>query len=480
MSLQLFNTRFRRKEEFKSIATDNSVSMYCCGPTVYNYAHIGNMRTYIFEDFLRRILEYNGYTVNHVMNITDVGHLSDDGDEGEDKMEKGARREGKTVWEVAKAYTNSFFEDAAKLSILMPSTVCKATEHIQEMIDMIQTLEKKGFTYTSEGNVYFDISKFTYYRDLGRLNLEEMQSTERVSEDTGKKNPHDFVLWFTNSKFDNHAMQWDSPWGSGYPGWHIECSAMSTKYLGDEFDIHCGGVDHIQVHHTNEIAQSECAIDKHPQVNFWLHGEFLLIDNGRMAKSEGNFIQISSFEEKGFNPLIFRYFCMSASYRQQLNFSWDIMDNANKGFEALLSKITELKKLIPGHIEGGKLPDIPYEDNDAVLAFKEKFLEAINDDLNMPAGMAVVHEVLKSDLEPAEKLYIVYDYDLVLGLNLENTVFDKTASEEDTSDIKELLDARALARESKDFESSDALRDEIAAKGFIVKDTPEGQVVEKV
>jgi cysteinyl-tRNA synthetase len=275
-------------------------------------------------------------------------------------------------------------------------------------------------------------------------------------------------------------MQWDSPWGSGYPGWHIECSAMSTKYLGDEFDIHCGGVDHIQVHHTNEIAQSECAIDKHPQVNFWLHGEFLLIDNGRMAKSEGNFIQISSFEEKGFNPLIFRYFCMSASYRQQLNFSWDIMDNANKGFEALLSKITELKKLIPGHIEGGKLPDIPYEDNDAVLAFKEKFLEAINDDLNMPAGMAVVHEVLKSDLEPAEKLYIVYDYDLVLGLNLENTVFDKTASEEDTSDIKELLDARALARESKDFESSDALRDEIAAKGFIVKDTPEGQVVEKV
>jgi len=479
MSLQLYNTLFRRKQEFKPIATDGTVSMYCCGPTVYYDAHIGNLRTYIFEDLLRRVLEYNGFTVNHVMNITDVGHLTDDANDGEDKMEKGARREGKTVWEIAEQYTNSFLENLKDLNIKTPTIICKATEHIQDMIDMITILEQKGYTYISEGNVYFDVAKFTYYRDLGRLKLEEMKSTDRVQGDSGKKNPHDFVLWFTKSKFENHTMQWDSPWGRGYPGWHIECSAMSTKYLGASIDIHCGGVDHIQVHHTNEIAQSECALDTHPQVNFWIHGEFLLVDNGRMGKSQDNFITIPVLKEEGYDPAVYRYFCLSASYRQQLNFSYESLSNAQKGYDALCNKITELKKTIPGHIQGGKLPDIPYEDNDAVLAFKEKFLTAINDDLNIPIALSIVHEVLKSDLDPAEKLYLLYDFDSVFGLNFETTSIDKSLSEEELSAVQEILDARAQAREEKDFATADRLRDELIDAGFTIRDTPEGQIIEK-
>lgn len=463
MVLKLYNTLTRKKEDFVSLES-GKVSLYCCGPTVYFYAHLGNLRTYVFEDILRRVLEYNKYSVNHVMNITDVGHLTSDADEGEDKMEAGARREGKTVWQIAEYYTNAFFEDTKKLNILTPSVVCKATDHIDHIIEMIQKLESNGYTYVSEGNVYFDVSKFTYYRDLGRLNLEDLRATERVSEDTGKRNPQDFALWFTNSKFKNHAMQWDSPWGRGYPGWHIECSAMSTHYLGEQFDIHCGGIDHIQVHHTNEIAQSEGSGCKHPWVKYWMHGEFLVLDNARMGKSEGNSLTVSKVVEKGYDPLVYRYFCLTAHYRQKLNFTWEALDHAKNSLESVRNKVRGLAA--PSN-------------SDAVLEYKKKFLTAINDDLNMPQALALLHEVLKSDtLQSGEKHALVKDFDSVLGLHLD-AVESKQLSPQEQAAVDSLLKQRDAARASKDWAAADKIRDEIRAKGYVLKDTPEGTVVEK-
>ena len=480
MALKLFDTMVRRKEVFEPLE-EGKVSMYCCGPTVYHLAHIGNLRTMLMSDFLRRALEYNGFEVNHVMNITDVGHLSSDADEGEDKMEAGARREGKTVWEIAEEYTQAFIQDIESLNIKKPSNMPKATDHIKEMIDMVKTLEEKGFTYVANGNVYFDVSKFKYYRDLGKLNLEEMKSTDRVTEDTGKRNPQDFVLWFTNSKFEDHAMKWESPWGEGYPGWHIECSAMSSKYLGDQFDIHCGGVDLVQVHHTNEIAQSECCFDKHPWVKFWVHGEFILMGDDKMAKSDGNSVTIRTVQENGYDPLVYRYFCMGAHYRQKLNFNWEAMDHAKNAYEGIWKKVGELKGAIDWKDDyvhdASKLEELTTEKSDKVVEFEKKFTDALNDDINMPQAVAVLHEVLKSDLDAAEKLILIGNFDKVFGLKLLEA--ETKAVKDVDPELQTLLDKREEARKAGNWEEADEIRDELASKGYKISDGADGPVLEK-
>ena len=339
--MKLYNTLFKKKEEFKPLGKE--VGLYCCGPTVYHFAHIGNLRSYIFEDVLKRTLLFNEFKVNHVMNITDVGHLTSDSDTGEDKMLKGAKREKKTVYEVAEFYTQAFKEDLRKLNFILPNHFPKATEHIKEQIKLIQKLEKKGFTYIAGGNVYFDTSKLDDYGKLARLDL-NAETKSRVEKDANKKNSHDFVLWFTKSKFKDQEMKWESPWGEGYPGWHIECSAMSTKYLGEQFDIHCGGIDHIPVHHTNEIAQSESATGKKPWVKYWLHNEFLVLSKGeKMAKSGENFITLTVLEEKGYSALDYRYFCLGTHYRNPLMFSFEAMDSAKAGYKKLVDRVLELK-----------------------------------------------------------------------------------------------------------------------------------------
>ena len=340
MKVYLYNTMSRTVEEFKPI-TEGFVGLYGCGPTVYDYAHIGNLRTYIFEDTLKRVLRHAGYNVKHVMNITDVGHLTGDGDEGEDKMAKSARERGRSVWDIAKFYTDAFFKDYDSLNIIRPDVVCPATQHIQQMIDLIKRLEAGGHTYVAGGNVYFSIDTFPEYGKLARLNLDDLKSGARIDIDSNKRNPKDFVLWFTNSKFGEQAMMWDSPWGRGYPGWHIECSAMSMYYLGEQFDIHCGGIDAIPVHHTNEIAQSEAATGK-KWVNYWMHGEFLLSDKGKMSKSSGEFLTMSVLTKHGYDPLDYRYFCLGANYRTQLQFSYQGMDGARSARLGLAERIAGL------------------------------------------------------------------------------------------------------------------------------------------
>ena len=372
MALTLYNTLTNKKEKFKSMK--EVVGLYTCGPTVYNYAHIGNLRSFIFEDVLKRVLLFNGYKVKHVMNITDVGHLTSDADEGEDKMLKGARREKKTVWEIAEFYTKAFQDDLNKLNILFPNKLAKATDHIKEQIEMIQILEKKGFTYTKGGNVYFDTSKL---KDYGKLTNLDFESQARVSKDKNKKNQHDFVLWFTKSKFDSQEMKWDSPLGMGYPGWHIECSAMASKYLGKQFDIHCGGMDLAPIHHTNEIAQAEASFGKR-WVNYWLHSEFLVLKKGeKMSKSSGEFLTLSLLEEKGFSPLVYRYFCLGTSYRNPLMYSEEALESARNSLKKLFDKVLELKKSKHG--------------KDKVSLRKKyltRFTKEVNDDMNTPKALA--------------------------------------------------------------------------------------------
>ena len=480
MVLHLYNTLTRAKEEFKSI-DEGKVRMYCCGPTVYNFAHIGNLRSYLFEDFLRRTLEFNNYEVEHVVNITDVGHLTDDADSGEDKMESGAKREGKSVMDIAEFYTDAFLTDLVKLNIVSPTIMPKATEHVSEMIEVVKLLEKNGYTYEADGNILYDTSKFTYYCDLGKLNLTEMRSTDRVSEDSGKKHNSDFVLWFTNSKFKNHSLMWDSPWGRGYPGWHIECTAMSTKYLGTEFDIHCGGVDHIQVHHTNEIAQAEGAFGKHPYVKFWLHGEFLVFNSGKMSKSGDSFITLKTLEEKDYDPLVYRYFCLNTHYRKQLSFSYDALDNAKREFGALQKKVLSIKESLNLHKNKSDLKDISYEESDDYVNFEKKFIEAINDDLNMPRALGVLNLVISSNIDSGAKLTLIYTFDEVLGLDVSSWIKeDKGLSSEELASIQSLLDDRATARAAKDWSKADAIRDELALKGYSVKDSSEGPIIERL
>lgn len=463
--MKIYNTLTKKKEEFVPI-NEKEVLFYSCGPTVYNYAHIGNLRTYIFNDLLKKVLEYNNYNVRHVMNITDVGHLTDDADSGEDKMEKGAKREGKTVWEVAQFYTEAFRSDMEKLNIKMPTVWCKATEHIQEMIDMIKTLEDKGYTYLSGGNLYYDTSKFENYGILGNLNLEQ-ETESRVELDQNKKNPRDFVLWFGlgNSKFGNeHTMRWDSPWGVGYPGWHIECCAMSSKYLGDHFDIHTGGIDHIQVHHTNEIAQAEAATGVKNWVNYWMHANFLVIDKGKMAKSGENFLRLGLLEEKGYLPLAYRYFCLNAHYKSELKFSWEALDSARNGYNNFKKKIIEIKN----NDSSGS------SDNSAYLS---KFLEAVNDDLNIPVALATAWDVINSNLSNKVKYETLLKFDEVLGLDILNMAEEEVVVPLEVSDLAQKRDE---AKKEKNYSLADELRDKIKELGFIVEDSKDGYKIKKI
>ena len=457
--LYLYNTLTREKEEFKAIK-NNEVGLYTCGPTVYNYAHIGNLRTYVFEDILKRVLLYNGYNVRHVMNITDVGHLTGDMDMGEDKLEVGAKREGKSAWDIAKFYEKAFKKDIAKLNITPPDIWCRATDNIPEQIGLIKKLEEKGYTYKTSDGIYFDTSKFKDYAKLSHQKLEDLQEGARVEKNAEKKNPTDFALWKFSPKGAKRQMEWDSPWGIGFPGWHIECSAMSMKFLGDRLDIHCGGVDHINVHHTNEMAQSEAATGK-KFFNYWMHCAFLNIAGGKkMAKSEDNFLTLeNALIKKGINPLAFRYAVLSVHYRKPMEWSEAAILNARNGLEHLYNQVRKLKTK-------NSKPKTQNINDD----YKNKFLAAINDDLNMPQAMAAAQELLRSDLSDEEKLASVLDFDEVLGLGLK-----QFAAEEHLPDkIKKLINARNKARKDKNFKESDGLREEIEKLGYVVEDTKEG------
>ncbi len=465
MSVFLYNTMGRKLEEFTPIS-GKQVKLYACGPTVYNYAHIGNLRTYIFEDILRRTLEYSGYEVTHVMNITDVGHLVGDGDDGEDKMVKSSRATGKSVYEIAEFYTKAFFQDTDKLNILRPSIACRATEHIDDMIQLVKRLEENGHTYISGGNVYFSIDTFPAYGKLARLNLDELQEGARIAIDANKRNPKDFVLWFTNSKFENQVMTWDSPWGVGYPGWHLECSAMSMRYLGEQFDIHCGGTDHIPVHHTNEIAQSEAATGKSPWVNYWIHGEFLLDDTGKMSKSKGEFLTLSLLEKKGYDPMDYRYFCLGGHYRSQLQFSFESLDAAKTARGNLVDRIRAM-------LEAGAEPLSMEELSEHAMKYIEEFTSHIQRDLNMPRALSVLWSMVKdSALSSSEKLTLLYDIDKVLGLRIDR--IEPVAEEGPGPEVLALIQEREAARKSKNFVRADEIRDILRKMGIEIKDTSSG------
>lgn len=465
-TLSLYNTLTRKKEEFKSIKP-GELGLYTCGPTVYNYAHIGNLRSYLFEDFLKRTLEYNNYQVLHVMNITDVGHLTGDMDMGEDKLELGAKRDGKSALEIAAFYEAAFKQDLEMLNIESPNLYCRATENIPEQIDLILLLEQKAYTYKTSDGIYFDTAKVKDYNKLSHLPLEDLKEGARVERNPEKKNPTDFALWKFSPVGAKRQMEWESPWGIGFPGWHIECSAMSLKYLGEELDIHCGGIDHINIHHTNEIAQSEAATGK-KFFNYWLHGAFLNIKGGKkMAKSEENFLTIANaLIAQNINPLVYRFASLQVHYRKPMEYSEDGLLQAADGYNSLLSQVAAL-----GEKSGQVAED-----------FKEKFLGAINDDLNLAKGMAVVSSVLKSKLSSPDKLATILDFDKVLGLRLDlakNYIAHETKTEDLANDVKALIDAREEARGAKNWEESDRLRDEIKKKGYIIKDMKDGYKVSK-
>lgn len=453
----LFNTLSRKVEQFVPI-TPGLVKLYACGPTVYNFAHIGNIRTYIFEDFLRRCLEHAGFEVQHVMNVTDVGHLESDADQGDDKMELAAKREAKSPWDIAKFYEMAFFNDLRRLNIKEPHIICRATEHIAEMQDFIRVLEERGFTYTVDGNVYYRIDKFPHYADFSRRNLDDLLEGARVEIDLRKENPLDFVLWFSNSKFPNQIMKWDSPWGVGFPGWHIECSAMASKYLGEHFDIHCGGIDHISIHHSNEIAQSEGRFG-HKWVNYWLHGEFLVLQKEKMSKSLGNFLTISSLIEQGYDPMHYRFLCFGAHYRSQLLFSFEALDGARNAFENLRNRVLSYKLNV----------DRP-KDERRKLELKKAFYDAIDNDLDTPIALAIVWEVLKdTSLANCEKLELMRDFDQIMGFGVDNFTAPILSDEH-----MDLIKKREIIRENKDWAQADAMRDLLLADGICIKDTKSG------
>ncbi|MFA5032149.1 MAG: cysteine--tRNA ligase [bacterium] len=466
MSLKLFNTLTRQKDEFIPIVA-KKVGYYSCGLTVYNYAHIGNLRTYIFTDTLRRVLEYNGYEVNHIMNITDVGHLASDQDEGEDKIDREAQKTKKSPYEIAEFYTQAFLKDMEELNIKKPKLMCKATEHIPDMIALIEKLVNKGYAYVTKNAVYYDTSKFKDYGKLARLNLDGQNSGARVEVEPEKRNPFDFALWKINQP--NHIMQWDSPWGRGFPGWHIECSAMSMKYLGETFDIHSGGIDHIPVHHTNEIAQSEGATGK-KFVNYWVHANFLQIKDTKMSKSLANFYTLQDLKNMGFDPMVFKMFVLMAKYRAELSFTDEALTAAKTVLEYIYNFVTQM----------GSLDDvIQTGDEDWVKGYKEKFLEAINDDLNTPQAVAVVLEIIQEAYK--RKHFRVYetllDFDKVLGIRIKEK--RESTKKELPDEIKTLIAERENARKSKDWAKSDALRKQIESSGYILEDTPEGMRCKK-
>jgi cysteinyl-tRNA synthetase len=464
IKLVLYNSLTRSKHEFKAIKS-GEVGLYTCGPTVYNYAHIGNLRTYIFEDILKRVFLYNGFRVKHIMNITDVGHLTGDRDMGEDKMEKGALREGKTAWDIAEYYTRAFKADIKQLNILEPDIWVKATDTIDDQIELVKTLEDKGYTYRTSDGIYYDTAKFKNYTKLSHQNLEALQEGARVEKNPEKRNATDFALWKFSPSGTRRQMEWDSPWGVGFPGWHIECSAMSAKFLGDQLDIHCGGTDHIDVHHTNEIAQSEAATGK-PFFNFWVHGAFLIISGGKkMAKSEGNFLTLdNAYTRQGLNPLIYRFASFQTHYRKPMEYSEESVAAARNGLLHLQNQVRQVAQNNAG--QNGSVSEV----------FKTKFLEEINDDLNMPRALAVVQEMLKSEISAADKFASIMDFDRVLGLSLDQVDKPDAVPEE----VQKLVEDRRAARANKEWARSDLLRDEIQNLGYTVQDTKDGMKVIKV
>lgn len=477
--MKLYNSATRKREDF--VPKDpNLVKMYTCGPTVYHFAHIGNLRSYIMEDILEKYLRYTGYNVKRVMNITDVGHLTSDADEGEDKMLKGARREHKTVMEIAKFYTDAFFSDCAKLNIKTPDVVEPATNCIDDYIKIITKLIDTGYAYFAGGNVYFDTSKLERYYVFNDFNAEDLDVgvREGVEEDTNKRNKNDFVLWFTKSKFEDQALKWDSPWGVGYPGWHIECSGISIKHLGEDLDIHCGGIDNAFPHHTNEIAQSEAYLG-HKWCNYWMHVLHLNTNSGKMSKSSGEFLTVSLLEEKGYDPLAYRLFCLQSHYRKSLVFSWENLDNAQGAYNKLIAKIAALK---PGDGEF---------DEEAAQALKQRFTAALDNDLNTSLAVTAVYDVLKYKTNDATKLAVIADFDLVLGLDLikkadikreelkkqtlaagEFTIISESG--EADAEVEAKIQARQDAKKAKNFAEADRIRDELKAAGIEVTDIPHG------
>ncbi|MEJ5308558.1 MAG: cysteine--tRNA ligase [Anaerolineae bacterium] len=456
MPLKLYDTYTRSVREFEPLHPPE-VGMYTCGPTVYDYAHIGNLRTYIFEDVLRRVLTFNGYTVKHVMNITDVGHLTSDADTGEDRMEKGSRRTGMSAWEIAEMYTREFQADMERLNIQQPTIWCRATDHIAEQIETIRCIEAKGYTYRTSDGIYFDTSKLPDYGYLGRLDIEGLQSGARV-ERGEKRNITDFALWKFSPPDQKRQMEWDSPWGVGFPGWHIECSAMSAKYLGPFFDIHCGGEDHITVHHSNEIAQTQACYGTR-LANFWLHGYFLQIDQARMGKSVGNFLRVQTLIDEGYDPLAYRFMCLGAHYRARLNFTWE-------GLEGAQTALNRLRAAMYAWGEPGAV------DEDYI----DKFTAHVNDDLNMPRVLALVWDLVKSDLPDATKKATLLFFDQVMGLRLAEWKPVEAAIPEA---IMALVEQRALARKEKRWQDADALRAQVTAAGYEIEDTPQGPRVRK-
>lgn len=452
--MKIYNTLSRNIEQFRASGKD--VNMYTCGPTVYHYAHIGNLRTYIMEDILEKTLNYIGYNVKRVMNITDVGHLSSDADTGEDKMLKGAKREHTSVLEIAKRYTEAFKSDCEKLNIKWPDTVVPATSCIEDYIKFINKLIENGYAYQSGGNVYFDTSKLNNYYKLTNHEIDSLKEAVRedVEIDTNKKNKTDFVLWFTKSKFDSQELKWDSPWGLGYPGWHIECSVISLKYLGEHLDIHCGGVDNIFPHHTNEIAQSEAYLG-HKWCNYWFHSEHLNDSTGKMSKSKGEFLTVSLLEEKGYDPIIYRFFCLQSHYRKQLLFTYDNLDIARNAYDKLVSRINQLK-------EDGDL------NNYKIGEYKNLFKEALENDLNTANALTVLYDVLKSDLNDSSKIYLIKDFDRVLSLNL----FEKKEIDDNLKlYIEDMIEKRNQAKANKNYDLADEIRNQLQNEGIILKDT---------
>ena len=465
MDIYFYNTLTRQKDKF--IPIDKSeVRIYSCGPTVYKDATIGNMRTNIFQDVLRRVLKYNGYKIKHVMNITDVGHLVSDGDEGEDKMIKSAKEEHKTPLEIAEHYTKLFFQDLKDLNIEMPEIICKATDHIPEMLEYVKKLVENGYAYETSTAIYFDISKLDKYPILSNLDIEEQKAGARVNVDPEKRNPYDFALWIKAP--ENHLMKWDSPWGPSYPGWHIECSAMGQKYLGEQFDIHTGGIDLIPTHHENEIAQSKGACGKIP-ANYWLHGEYLLINGGKMSKSLGNVYLIKDIKDRGYDPIVYKLLCYSCSYRIKLNFTWE-------GMEATSKSLERLRNGYKIHKEGkDKLDE---QDRKRLEEIEHNFHEAINDDMNMPLAMSYVWEAVRYSKKSQEVADLLLKFDTVLGLKIDKE--QKQQELEIPKEVLDLVEKRKQARQEKNWEESDRLRNLIKEKGYEVKDTKDGMNIGKI